>query len=185
MDINNTPYFLLRTPEEFSQASVRLQWHPLRQALTLAQNQQLRLPQSSAAVALAAWDAATPLALDDFGQIGRLSADRSQVEFNSGGGFLPLQDVLLNKVRAPAGTFLDMNLNSHGLLALPFSDAAEQHGLLLFHLGKRWQTQCPLPEAAPGLDRPGGTHLVPRGKPVDGVPGQPPATALRPRGNPV
>ncbi|MEW5755358.1 MAG: phage tail protein [Pseudomonadota bacterium] len=155
MDINNTPYFLLRSAEEFEQGSSRLQWNRNLQALTLAQNQALRLPASNPAAALAAWESSTPLALDNFNQVGRLSDDLTTVEFNSGRGFLILQDEELADVAAPAGVFTDMALGGDGRLALPFTDeAANQHGLLVFHLARRWQTHCDLSQNADGTPLP-------------------------------
>ncbi len=164
MDVNNTPYFLLRGPEDFRQGSSHLDWHPGLQALTLAQNQALRLPTSDPAAALAAWEASRPLALDSFNQIGRLNVDGSRVEVYSGRHdpvnheplYLPLQDRELNLVAAPAGRFTDMAFAAvpvtaetgfgqpagDGRLALPFSDDNDQHGLVLFHLGRRWQSAC-------------------------------------------
>lgn len=147
MDINNTPFFLLRTPAEFEQGSSRLSWNAARQALTLAQNQALRLPASAPDAALAAWAASTPLALDGFNQIGRLDGSATTVEFNSGSGFFTLQDSELNPVTAPAGYLQDLSLGGDGRLAVPYSDGASQHGLLLFHLAKRWLTLCALPLA--------------------------------------
>ncbi|MEQ5801100.1 phage tail protein [Halomonas sp. H10-9-1] len=147
MDVNNTPYFLLRSEAEFAEGSRRLQWHAGRQALTLAQNQHLRLPASDPTSALAAWQAATPMAVDAHYQVARLGADARSVEFNSGRGWRPLKDGDLNTLRAPAGTLRDLSLNREGLLAVPFSDDADQHGLLLFHLRQRWLAQCALPVA--------------------------------------
>ncbi len=145
MDVNNTPYFLLRTAAEFEEGSRRLQWHAGREALTLAQNQALRLPAGDTVAALAAWGDARPMAVDAFYQVARLSNDARTVEFNSGRGWLPLQDAELNPVAAPAGTLRDLNLNHDGCLAVPFSNDGDQHGLLLFHLGQRWLSQCTLP----------------------------------------
>ncbi|WKJ89990.1 phage tail protein [Methylomonas montana] len=156
MDVNNTPYFLLRGQADFEQGSSHLSWNPSLHALTLAQNQALRLPASDPAAALLAWQASRPLALDSFNQIGRLSVDGSRVEFNSGRGYLTLQDSELVDVVAPQGSFTDMAFAAvaaggnpgfgrpagDGRLALPFSDAVNQHGLLLFHLARRWQTFC-------------------------------------------
>lgn len=149
MDVNGSRYFLLRTEAEFDNASTRLQWHPLRQALTLAQNQALRLPASQPEPAMEAWQTATPMAMDRFGQIARLSDDRRQIIFNSGRGDLPLEDEELDEVTPPAGCqYLDMNLNPTGLLALTWTDGEDQHGLTLFHLAHRWQSQCALSAAA-------------------------------------
>lgn len=155
MDVNNTPYFLLRSEAEFEQASTRLQWHAGKQALTLAQNQSLRLPASDAAAALTAWQSTRPMAVDTFYQVARLSADATHVEFNSGRGWLTLKDGELNDVAVPAdalaatpsATLKDLNLNREGRLAIPYSNDTDNHGLLLFHLGKRWLSQCDLPAA--------------------------------------
>jgi phage tail-like protein len=145
MDANHTPYFLLRTPEEFEQGSARLRWDGALGALTLAQNQSLRLPASDAAAALTAWTDSRPLCIDRFNQLARLSADRSSVEFNSGRGFRPLMDAGNVAVAAPAGQFTDMCLNGAGRLALPFTDSGSAtHGLVVFHLAHRWRTSCDL-----------------------------------------
>lgn len=155
MDVNNTPYFLLRGAAELDVAATRLQWHGERQALTLAQNQSLRLPASDATNALAQWNTSTPMAVDRFYQVARLSTDASRVEFNSGRGWLSLKDGELQEVAVPAAalaatppaTLRDLSLNGEGRLAIPFSNDTDTHGLLLFHLGKRWQTHCTLPQA--------------------------------------
>jgi phage tail-like protein len=149
MDVNGSRYFLLRTEAEFDNASTRLQWHPLRQALTLSQNQELRLPASQPEQAMEAWRVATPMAMDPFGQIARLSADRRGVIYNSGRGDMPLEDGELDKVAPPAGCqYLDMDLNSAGLLALTWSDGENRHGLTLFHLVRRWRSDCALSSPA-------------------------------------
>lgn len=145
MDVNNTPYFLLRTADDFDQSSHRLRWNRAVGALTLAQNQTLRLPVRLApAAARSVWENSRPLAVDGFGQLGRLSPDRTGVEYHSGqGDFEPLRDDALQPLTAPIGRFRDLTLGGDGRLALPFSDDS-QHGLLLFHLGRRWQTRCDL-----------------------------------------
>jgi len=168
MDVNNTPYFLFRGQADFEHLSSKLSWNPNLQALTLAQNQTLRLPASDSVSALAAWEQSAPLALDSFNQIGRLSADGTRVEFYSGRilksddssnktpHYMQLQDGDLADVIAPQGRFTDMAFAAvnaggnagfgqtagDGRLALPFSDGEDQHGLLVFHLARRWQTHC-------------------------------------------
>ena len=149
MDVNNTPFFLLRSREELAHDGSGLSWNTALEALTLAPNQALRLPASDPPNALAAWAAATPLALDRFGQVGRLDAARTVCEFNSGRGFLPLRDERLSTVGAPLGTFRDLTLGGDGRLVLPYSDGAGRHGLSLFHLARRWQTHCALNVPSP------------------------------------
>src|SRR5882672_3755798 len=89
-DVNNTLHFLLREPDEFDHRSSNFIWDPGRKALIMAQQQELRLPESNTAAALAAWAAARPLVIDAFGQLGRLSNDGSRIEYNSGRGFRAL-----------------------------------------------------------------------------------------------
>jgi phage tail-like protein len=147
MDVNNTSYFLLRSEAELEEGSRRLQYHKELQALTLAQNQSLRLPASDPTAALSSWTTATPMAVDRYYQVARLSGDGSSIEFNSGRGWLPLKDGELNTVAAPVGTIKDLNINQEGRLAIPYSNDADHHGLMLFHLKKRWLSLCSLPLA--------------------------------------
>ncbi len=147
MDVNNTPYFLLRSEAELEEGSRYLQYHKELQALTLAQNQSLRLPTSNPTTALDAWSTALPMAVDKYYQVARLSGDESSVEFNSGRGWLPLKDSELHTVASPVGTIKDLNLNREGYMAIPYSNDTDQHGLMLFHLSKRWLTMCSLPLA--------------------------------------
>jgi phage tail-like protein len=144
MDINNTPYILLRREAEFEHRSRRLSWHSRHRALMLAQNQTLKLPATNPA-ALAIWEASTPLALDGFNQIARIHESGAHVEYNSGRGFRPLQDEGLNPVAAPAGSIRDLALGGDGRLAVPWSNGTDQHGLLVFHLARRWLTGIHLP----------------------------------------
>ena len=145
MDVNNTPYLLVRTETEFENGSTRLQWRQDHQALMLAQNQSLRLPGTNPPAALDAWAQSTPLALDGFNQIARIHESGAYVEFNSGRGFLPLQDGELRRVEAPSGNLRDLSLGGDGRLAAPWSNGSDQHGLSLFHLAKRWLTETLLP----------------------------------------
>lgn len=144
MDINGQRYFLLREAEDFSNRSSRLLWQPRRAALTLAPNQDLRLPASDPVAALALWDSLQPLVNDNFGQQGRIAGDRLQV--NAGRGFRPLVDDLLHPLRAEVGDFDDLALGGDDLLAASYSDQGGSHGVLLFHLRQRWQSTAELPE---------------------------------------
>jgi len=146
MDINGQRYFLLREPEDFSNRSSRLLWQPQRKALTLAQNQELRLPNSDPVAALARWDSLQALAFDNFGQQARIAGDRLQ--YNAGRGFLPLVDDYLQPLRAEFGNFDDIALGGDDLLAATYSNQTDSHGVLLFHLRRRWQSTVNLPERA-------------------------------------
>ncbi len=115
MDVNGTPYFLLREPAEFAHGSSAFGWDARRGAFTLRQAQQLRLPQVPVAAARAAWAGAGALVRDPFGQVARvapgseLPADtgtglqRDHVVVAAGLGFAPLRDDALRPVAAPRG----------------------------------------------------------------------------------
>ncbi len=146
MDINGQHYFLLREPSELSHRSSRLLWNPQRGALTLAQNQQLRLPISDVANALAMWDGLQSVVYDHYGQQARISGNR--LEYNSGYGFLPLVDDRLQPVAADIGEFDDLVVGGDDLLAAVYSNQTDSHGALVFHLRKRWYSTCSIPERA-------------------------------------
>ncbi|HWV14428.1 MAG TPA: phage tail protein [Cellvibrio sp.] len=147
MDSNNLPYFLLREPDEFEQNSSRFLWDTRRNALVLAQNQELRLPAANIPASIAAWSAAKPLVFDKFGQLCRIHSDGKHLEYNAGRGYRPLLDGDLQAVNAVVGDFTDLALGAEGRLAAGYSDTAgNQHGLLVFHLAKRWQVATALPE---------------------------------------
>jgi hypothetical protein len=151
MDSNNLPYFLLREPEEFEENSSRLEWHGGCNALMLAQNQELRLPTTGKAASLLRLASATPLVFDRYGQLCRIHSGGTYLEYNSGRGYLPLQDGDLNVVDALVGSFTDLAINHEGRLAALYSDTnSNQHGLLVFHLAKRWQVAVTLPERRHG-----------------------------------
>jgi phage tail-like protein len=145
MDSNNQHYFLLREAAEFAHRSSRMLWDERRGALVLAQNQALRLPASDAAAALSAWASAQPLVVDGFLQQGRISSAGNTLEYNSGRGFLPLADGELRLVDTPAGDFTDIAVGGDGRIAAGYSDN-DSHGLLVFHLAKRWQVAVSLPQ---------------------------------------
>jgi phage tail-like protein len=176
MDVNGTPYFLFRGAEAFVHGSDAFVWDDRRGAFTLRQRQQLRLPRLPAAEARAAWAAATPLVRDPFGQVGRIAADGRRIELDAGRGFEDVLDGSLNPVLAPRGRFVDLALGGEGRLVAAYSrDAAQEggegaggveveppppHGLVLFHLARRWQTvltpglpQAPVRAIVDGADR--------------------------------
>ena len=163
MDSNGTRFILLRGDRDFRTAQRACNWNPLAGAFTLTREDAPRLPRLDPARALELWRAATPYVLDDHGQIGRLSGDRSRFEYSlswPGDNWRPVRAAIeggiaedaaaltLDPVDAPAGhTFTDLHLGGSGLAALPYSDGAASHGLLLVHLRRRWQASCALPFA--------------------------------------
>ena len=152
MDINGTPYFLLRGPADLAHRSSCFVWDHRRGALTLRQAQAPRLARIGPEAALTAWQGAAPLVRDPYGQLARLGPppnpgdpaapfwDRVQIHAGAGAGFEDLLDEELNRVAAPAGRFTDLALGGRGRLVAGYSDGAARHGLVLFDLGARWQT---------------------------------------------
>ena len=163
MDSNGTRFVLLKGSGEFRTPSRDCGWNDMLGAFTLARQDQPRLPHIDPARTLELWRNAIPYVLDDHGQIGRLSADRRSFEWSlswpgtawqpvraaiEGGEGADAAAVTLDPVDAPAGTtFTDLHLGGSGLVALPYSDGAANHGLLLTHLRRRWQASCTLPFA--------------------------------------
>ena len=126
MDVNGTPYFLLRGPEDFAHGSDAFMWDARRGAFTLRQHQQLRLPRVTSAQALSAWAAARPLVRDPFGQVARIAPGGRRLQVDAGRGFEDLLDGSLNPILAPAGAFVDLALGGDGRLVAGYSvDAAD------------------------------------------------------------
>ena len=151
MDINGQKYFLIREPKEFSHRSSRLLWNPQRGALTLSQNQEIRLPEEHISDALTLWETATSIGLDSYFQ--QCLIDNNELLYNSGRGYLPLVDGQLDPVQAEFGNFDDLALGGDDLLAATYADpdadpdpSVEKYGVLLFHLRKRWKETAVLPE---------------------------------------
>lgn len=155
MDVNGTPYILLRGPAELAHGSSAFTWDPRRGAFTLRQAQQLRLPRVPVADARSAWAAASAMVRDPFGQVatiervepgtgGAAGPDRDHVVVDAGRGVAPLRDEELRLVAAPepAMRLIDLALGGapdDARLVLGYSDGAGHHGLIQFHLGRRWQ----------------------------------------------
>lgn len=161
MDSNGTRFILVKGPSDFRTASSGCGWNSALDAFTLARQDQPRLPRPAADLALKLWSEATPHVQDDHGQIGRLSADRRSFEWSLGWPGKAWQPVraasesgagsgaaaaTLDPVDAPAdAAFTDLHLGGSGLVALPYSNGVDRHGLLLTHLRRRWQAHCTLP----------------------------------------
>ena len=155
MDVNGTPYQLVQGPAGFRHASSAFGWDARRGAFTLRQAQTLRLPRVPLADARAAWAGATALVRDPFGQVARIERvepgadagvgpDRDHILVEAGRGLAPLRDEQLRLVAAPepALRLIDLALGGtadDARLVLGYSDGAARHGLILFHLGRRWQ----------------------------------------------
>ena len=163
MDSNGTRFLLLNSADAFHSAPAKCAWDKKAQAFSLTRQDPPRLPRLAPDQGMALWQAATPLVLDDHGQLGRLSPDRLRFEFSltwpapewqvvraSRADSTAVPDtaaaLTLDPVEAPPGTtFTDLHLGGSGLAALTYSDGGTGNGLLLVHLRKRWQASCDLP----------------------------------------
>ena len=146
--VTPTTWTLLNGPDDFPDTT-RFHWHSRHRAFLLRQNHITRYPYRNVTAALGALATSQPLVFDPFGQVGRISADGLQLEFNAGEGFRALRDGNLNSVTAPAGTFHTLSLGGEGRLAAAYSDEdSDQHGLLIMHLAQRWVTTTSLPGRA-------------------------------------
>lgn len=159
MDSNGTRFLALDGPGDFGTTEPELVWDTAQAAFTLAQRHQLRLPGAPESQAESDWRDARPLVLDGFGQLGRISADGTRLEFalswaagewqavraDHADDFAPsLESLALDPVDAPPGSrFVDLHLGGSGLAALPYTDGGS-HGLLVVHLRERWQARCAL-----------------------------------------
>lgn len=139
MDINNTRYFLFKEPNELAHRSAFFEWDPDHKGLSLIQEQDLRLPATAPGAAITAWQNANPLVIDRYGQVGRLHSNKTKIEYSTGNEFRTLKDGELNELVAPVGQFLDLSAGGDGRIVAPYSDGSV-HGVLMFHLGRRWRT---------------------------------------------
>ena len=161
MDSNDTRFLLLADADDFACTQRDLAWDARTASLGLVQRQPLRLSRPVPAAAMIAWRGAQPLVRDDFGQLGRLSNDGAQFQMSTtwpsnhwpvvraeaeDGAAAGFGELVLAPVEAPDGTrFTDLALGGE-LAALPYSDDADTHGLVLVHLRLRWRASCALPE---------------------------------------
>ncbi len=162
MDSNGTKFILIKGAGDFRTSSRDCGWNSLSEAFTLSRRDRPRLPRLSAERAMELWREAAPYVVDDYGLVGRLSTDRRSFEWSrnapgtewqsvraaldadiSGGN--DAAAVTLDPVNSPEGTvFTDLHLGGSGLVALPYSNGSDGHGLLLVHLRRRWQARCTL-----------------------------------------
>ncbi|MCM2335896.1 MAG: phage tail protein [Pseudomonas sp.] len=161
MNSNGTRFLLLDGASDFRNASRQCSWDVEQRAFTLTRQDAPRLPQMAAARARELLASATPLILDDHGQLGRLSADGLRFECalswpatdwqpvlaaldDAETGAPDLEALVLDPVDAPAGRFTDLAFGGSGVVALPWSDEGTGHGVTAVHLRRRWQTHCTL-----------------------------------------
>jgi len=143
-------FLLMDGEEDFSSRSDSFAWDESRNGFGLVQRQLLRISRPGLNTALKAWRKSAAVARDPFGYLARISGDGKSVEFSSSwkdGAWRVLEDELLSPVTAPIGTFTDLHIGGDGRLALPYSDGT-QHGLLVFHLRRRWQDHTALDHKA-------------------------------------
>ena len=157
MDSYGTKFRLFASASDFAtDGRGDCEWDESTQLFRLAVNQRPHIAQADPGTAMLQWQAARPLVADHFGQLGFLSEDRSQLQYalsyegiDSAGVVLASSEstvggtaaeLSLDPVNAPGGNaFTDLHLGGDGRIALPYSDGATRHGLLVVHLARRWQ----------------------------------------------
>lgn len=135
MDVNRTPFVLWDRGVDFAAPGRAVAWDEGRGGLVLVQTQQVRVTDIGAADGLAAWENARPLLMDGHGQFARPDGDR--IRYWSGRQAEHLRDGALNEVTAPAGEYVDLDVDGRGRLVAAFTNGANAHGVTLFDLGTR------------------------------------------------
>ena len=163
MNSSGSQFLLLHDADDFRTDRIdTCNWDDSLQVLRLDGDQQGRFARRPLPNALAAWLASPPRVIDPQGQIGFLSQDRRSLCFSLDWPVLPgscravtasstetfadsLEELALQPVQPPQDTaFTDLHLGGDGRVALAFSDHDSQHGLLVMHLARRWQSRCRL-----------------------------------------
>jgi phage tail-like protein len=155
-DINNSSFLLLAGPGDWPVAR-GMAWNG--GAYELAGNQNWRLPPAlTPASARAALAATSPVVLDVFGAVARITADGSGIESLDGNTWVRITDLSNTALAPKVGRFVAMALGG-ARLALLASDGSNSF-LELFDLRGRWGLDTPEnPAVALTLD-PTGTALA-------------------------
>ncbi|MEH6443768.1 MAG: phage tail protein [Oceanospirillaceae bacterium] len=173
MDSNGVRFQLLNCAEDFrADAREPCQWDPQCQLFRLNAQQTPRFSDVGFAKAMQAWMNNKAVIEDDFGQLGVLSDDRKNILYSAHWPIRDTSQVLasallsnqssnevssdnsltqlsLAPVQAPNNSvFAHLHLGGDGRIAAPFSDGVAEHGLLVVHLARKWQSQCILTQAA-------------------------------------
>ncbi len=163
MDSYGTKFQLLSSASDFrSRSGDGCHWDERDKLFRLNTHQSSLFSDVSFSTAISQWQVTPPLLQDRQGQLGFLSDDKTRLLYapawpydageqvvasSIGTQAESLEQLALAAVTAPEGSeFLDLHLGGDGRVALPYSNGSDSHGLLMVHLGKRWQQRCPLLE---------------------------------------
>jgi phage tail-like protein len=155
-DVNGSTFVLLADPSDWG-VTQGVAWNGA--AYALAGKQVWRLPAGMTRLAaMVALAATSPMVLDGYGGIARISADGSAIESQDGASWVPLTDIDGTQLAPKVGRFIRMALGG-ARLALLASDGTNSF-LELFDLRGRWGLDTPEnPAVALTLD-PTGTGVA-------------------------
>ncbi|AEG00827.1 phage tail protein [Methylomonas methanica] len=158
MDSNRTSFLVLKAAGDFVSRSLKFVWDGQQQAFRLEQQQAHFFPEITPEQALLAWQNAPARIIDNFGQIGAISADgkRFQVKAdwqsshwldvrasNDNPDAQSIDQLTLAPLVAPDfSQFTDLALGGGSLAALAASGA--ENVLIVMDLQRRWQQRCEL-----------------------------------------
>lgn len=158
MDSNRTSFLLLKDAGDFASRSLKFVWDGSQQAFRLEQQQAHFFPEITPEQALLAWQNAPARVIDNYGQIGAISADgkRFQVKADWQGSqwrdvrassdnpdAQSIDQLTLAPVVAPDfSRFVDLHIGGGSLAALAASGA--ENALVAMDLQRRWQQRCAL-----------------------------------------
>lgn len=158
MDSNRTSFLLLNDAAGFSSRSLKFVWDAEQQAFRLEQQQAHFFPDIAPEQALSAWQNTPAQVMDNYGQIGGISADGKRFQVKADWQSTQWSDVLassdnpdaqdidqlsLAPVLAPAfSQFVDLHIGGDSLVALAASGA--ENVLVTLDLQRRWQQRCVL-----------------------------------------
>jgi len=156
-DVNGSNFVLLANPGDWG-IQQGMAWNG--DAYTLAGKQSWRLPPAMPSVnARAALAATTPVVIDAFGGIARISSDGLSIESQDGANWVPLTDIDGTRLAPKIGRFVAMALGG-ARLALLASNGTNSF-LELFDLRGRWGLDAPVnPAMALTLDPTGSAVAV-------------------------
>ncbi|MCK9605738.1 MAG: phage tail protein [Methylomonas sp.] len=158
MDSNRTSFLLLKAGGDFASRSLKFVWDGQQQAFRLEQQQAHFFPEISPELALSAWQNAPARVIDNYGQIGGISADGKRFQVKADWQSNHWLDVrasshdpdaqnmdqltLAPLVAPDFSLFVDLHIGGGSLAALVASGA--ENALIVMDLQRRWQQRCGL-----------------------------------------
>ncbi|MCP3849970.1 MAG: phage tail protein [Gammaproteobacteria bacterium] len=146
IEVNPNQWLLLTGEQDFPETS-RYHWNSECHAYMFKTEHKLNWPtKKTAGLSQLSLADNSPMIMDSFSQVGRLSDDKSHIEYNAGKGFFTLQDSELNPVGSPSKHYHSLDIGGQTLISAAYTENDTDYGITLFHLSQRWQTDLKLSE---------------------------------------